>query len=183
MADRGPHLGLTGALLLLMVAQLATVGAESYQKFLREHLDYPLTQVPESQCYCDLMMKRRNLATARHCKHLNTFLHVDTASVQAVCGQGGTPTTGDLRESHASFPLTLCRLQKGSWAPDSLRWFNGAHGYVSTLITFRGGLHSLVRVNGSRIRVLYLEQRKAHDLHALNSIQFASGLPRRLHIL
>uniref|UniRef100_A0A6J0VCM4 Ribonuclease n=1 Tax=Pogona vitticeps TaxID=103695 RepID=A0A6J0VCM4_9SAUR len=137
MADQGSHLGLTGMLLLLMVAWLATVDAESYQKFLRQHVDYPMTQVPEAQYYCNLMMKRRNLATSGHCKHLNTFLHADTASIQAVCGQAGDPTTGDLRESHASFPLTICRLQKGSWAPDCR--YQGISGLERIIIACEEG--------------------------------------------
>uniref|UniRef100_A0A8D2IQP0 Ribonuclease A-domain domain-containing protein n=1 Tax=Varanus komodoensis TaxID=61221 RepID=A0A8D2IQP0_VARKO len=89
-----------------------------YQKFLREHVDYPMTEVPAFAGYCDIMMKRRHMANPYHCKHLNTFLHADVSQIQAVCGQGGEPTTGDLRESDTSFPLTLCKLQRGSWAPN-----------------------------------------------------------------
>lgn len=137
MADRGPHLGLVRVLLLLTVAWLAAVGAESYQKFLGEHVDYPVTQVPNGQYYCELMMQRRKLATLRYCKHLNTFVHVDPALIRAVCGQAGDPTTGDLRESHASFPLTVCRLQKGSWAPDCR--YQGSSGVERIVIACEQG--------------------------------------------
>ncbi|XP_066486963.1 probable inactive ribonuclease-like protein 12 [Tiliqua scincoides] len=92
--------------------------AASYENFLREHVDFPTTNTSDPLQYCNRMMKRRKMATPSHCKHLNTFLHADPFYIQAVCGDGGTPTTGDLRESEAVFPLTLCRLLKSSWAPD-----------------------------------------------------------------
>nr|XP_056719008.1 ribonuclease-like [Euleptes europaea] len=110
---------LSGALsFLLLAAWLALASAESYQKFLREHFDHPPTEVPDRGRYCDLLMKRRHMTSPHHCKHLNTFVHADTSRIIAVCGEGGQPTKGDLRESAESFPLTLCELEKGSWAPD-----------------------------------------------------------------
>ncbi|XP_048373951.1 ribonuclease-like [Sphaerodactylus townsendi] len=117
MASRG--LRLRGAAsFLLLAAWLAAASAESYQKFLREHFDFPPSEVPNPDRYCDLLMKRRHMATPHHCKHLNTFVHADTPRIIEVCGDGGAPTTGDLRESADVFPLTLCKLQRGSWAPD-----------------------------------------------------------------
>ncbi|KAJ6651878.1 hypothetical protein lerEdw1_015983 [Lerista edwardsae] len=117
MAQRGPPLGLTTAV-LLMAACLAVASAASYRNFLREHVDFPTTNITDPLQYCNRMMQRREMATASHCKHLNTFLHADPSYIEAVCGDGGQPTTGDLRESNDVFPLTLCRLQKSSWAPD-----------------------------------------------------------------
>ncbi|XP_054851409.1 probable inactive ribonuclease-like protein 12 [Eublepharis macularius] len=117
MAQRGPRLR-TAMSFLLLAACLAVATAKSYQKFLMEHFDYPMSNVPDPQRYCDLLMKRRNMATSHHCKHLNTFVHADTSQIISVCGEGGEPLTGDLRESVDSFPLTLCKLKRGSWAPD-----------------------------------------------------------------
>ncbi|XP_062993856.1 ribonuclease-like [Elgaria multicarinata webbii] len=136
MAERGPRSQLTMPLILL-VAWLAVASAESFHKFLNQHVDYPMTEVPDAQRYCSLMMKRRNLATTNHCKHLNTFVHVDVSQIQAVCGQGGEPTTGDLRESYASFPLTLCKLQRGSWAPDCK--YEGTTNTERIIIACEGG--------------------------------------------
>ncbi|XP_042328082.1 probable inactive ribonuclease-like protein 12 [Sceloporus undulatus] len=133
MAHKSQCLGLSMALIMMAATWATMVSAESYQKFLREHVDYPTTQVPDDQHYCDLMMQRRKMATSSYCKHLNTFLHVDTAQIQAVCGQAGEPTTGDLRESDASFPLTVCHLQRGSWAPDCR--YNGTYGIERIIIT------------------------------------------------
>ncbi|XP_025028430.1 ribonuclease-like [Python bivittatus] len=117
MAKNKLHPGLTTILLLLM-AWLAMTNAATFEKFLRQHVDYPMTEAPDPQRYCKLMMKRRHLATSRHCKHINTFVHTEVPQIQAVCGPAGEPTTGDLRESDTSFPLTVCKLQRGSWAPD-----------------------------------------------------------------
>ncbi|XP_034991390.1 probable inactive ribonuclease-like protein 12 [Zootoca vivipara] len=136
MAERGPHPGLTTALLFL-AACLAVAGAESYQKFVRQHVDFPTTEAPDPRSYCNLMMRRRDLATSHHCKHLNTFVHADTSKIQLVCGEGGAPTTGDLRESNASFPLTLCQLQKGSWAPDCS--YKGTDSTERIIIACEGG--------------------------------------------
>ncbi|XP_061444784.1 probable inactive ribonuclease-like protein 12 isoform X2 [Rhineura floridana] len=136
MEEKGPHPGLTRVLLFL-VAWLAVASAESYQKFLRQHVDYPTTETPDPQRYCNLMMRRRDMATSTHCKHLNTFVHVDTSQIQAVCGQAGEPTTGDLRESDASFPLTVCALQRGSWAPDCN--YKGKNSTERIIIACEGG--------------------------------------------
>lgn len=117
MTHKSPSPGLT-TVLLLLVAWLAMINAATFEKFLRQHVDYPMTEVWDAQRYCTLMMKRRHMATSKYCKHLNTFVHMEVPQIQAVCGPAGEPTTGDLRESNSSFPLTVCRLQRGSWAPD-----------------------------------------------------------------
>lgn len=117
MAWRGPHPGLTTAI-LLVATWLVMANAASYKNFQREHIDFPTTNISNPLQYCNMMMQRRQMATENHCKHLNTFVHADPYYIEAVCGDGGKPTTGDLRESDAIFPLTLCRLLKGSWAPD-----------------------------------------------------------------
>ncbi|ETE58767.1 hypothetical protein L345_15509, partial [Ophiophagus hannah] len=117
MTNKGLSPGLNTILLLLM-AWLAMINAATFEKFLRQHVDYPRTEVPDAQWYCNLMMKRRHMATSKYCKHLNTFVHMEVPQIQAVCGPAGEPTTGDLRESNSSFPLTMCKLHRGSWAPD-----------------------------------------------------------------
>ncbi|KAL8176480.1 UNVERIFIED_CONTAM: hypothetical protein K2H54_035368 [Gekko kuhli] len=140
MVPGGARLGGAAAasfLLLLLVCLAAPARAGSYQKFLREHFDFPPTDVPERRLYCDLLMQRRRLATQHHCKHLNTFVHAEPAQLIDVCGEGGQPTTGDLRESADRFPLTLCRLRQGSWAPDCR--YEVAGGVERIVIACEGG--------------------------------------------
>lgn len=48
------------------------------------------------------------------CKFTNTFVHVSATSITSICGSGGTPVSGNLRDSKASFTLTTCQLQGGS---------------------------------------------------------------------
>uniref|UniRef100_A0A8D0DJC0 Ribonuclease A-domain domain-containing protein n=1 Tax=Salvator merianae TaxID=96440 RepID=A0A8D0DJC0_SALMN len=91
----------------------------------------------DADSYCDFMMQDRNMATSHHCKHLNTFVHADTSQIQAVCDQAGKPTTGDLRESDDGFPLTLCGLQRGSWAPNCR--YSGSHSIERIIIACEGG--------------------------------------------
>ncbi|XP_077171086.1 putative inactive ribonuclease-like protein 12 [Paroedura picta] len=117
MVPGGARLG-AAASFLLLAAWLALSSAESYEKFLREHVDFPPSTVPDRRFYCDVLMQRRRLATPHHCKHLNTFVHAHPTHLIPICGPAGQATTGDLRESNETFPLTLCKLRHGSWAPD-----------------------------------------------------------------
>nr|XP_005311844.1 ribonuclease [Chrysemys picta bellii] len=114
MAQRGHHL----ILLLVWLATWLTLarGETRYEKFLRQHVDYPKSSAPDSRTYCNQMMQRRGMTSAV-CKFTNTFVHASATTITTVCGSGGTPASGDLRDSKASFALTTCRLQGGSQTP------------------------------------------------------------------
>uniref|UniRef100_A0A8D0G568 Ribonuclease A-domain domain-containing protein n=1 Tax=Sphenodon punctatus TaxID=8508 RepID=A0A8D0G568_SPHPU len=119
MAGRWPRPTLLVLSVLLAAAWLALAAAETrYEKFLRQHVDWPQTSAADARRYCNLLMQRRGMATASSCKRLNTFIHADPAQVAAVCGSAGDPTSGDQRQSKGRFSLTVCELQGGSQAPD-----------------------------------------------------------------
>ncbi|KAM7149920.1 ribonuclease [Macrochelys suwanniensis] len=114
MAQRGHHLLL---LLVWLVTWLALARGETRnEKFLRQHVDYPKSSAPDSRTYCNQMMQRRGM-TSPVCKFTNTFVHASADTITTVCGSGGTPASGDLRDSNASFSLTTCQLQGGSQKP------------------------------------------------------------------
>ncbi|XP_075773441.1 uncharacterized protein LOC142825350 [Pelodiscus sinensis] len=124
-SSAGPHMAPGGprpALLLplaLLAAGLALAAGESrYEKFLRQHVDAAEPSPPDAGRYCSRMMQRRAMATAGHCKHLNTFVHARAEQIQPVCGDGGRPAGGDLRLSTEPFPLTVCQLQGRARPPD-----------------------------------------------------------------
>ncbi|CAM5153420.1 unnamed protein product [Eretmochelys imbricata] len=105
--------------LVLLVASLALAQEESrYEKFLRQHVDASDPSPPDARRYCNLLMRRRDMATAHKCKHLNTFIHSSANQIKPVCGDGGEPAGGDLRLSEDPFPLTICELQGGADPPD-----------------------------------------------------------------
>lgn len=136
MEHRRSRSGMT-TLFLLLGVWLAVAAAASYQKFQREHVDYPTIEAPNVPMYCNIMMQRRNMASSHHCKHLNTFIHTATSWIENVCGSEGQPTTGDLRESNAKFPLTLCKLQSGSLPPDCK--YEGANSLERIIIACEDG--------------------------------------------
>ncbi|CAM4550561.1 unnamed protein product [Lepidochelys kempii] len=105
--------------LVLLVASLALAQEESrYEKFLRQHVDASDPSPPDARRYCNLLMRRRDMATAHKCKHLNTFIHSSANQIKPVCGDGGEPAGGDLRLSEDPFPLTVCELQGGADPPN-----------------------------------------------------------------
>ncbi|CAM4550170.1 unnamed protein product [Lepidochelys kempii] len=135
MAQRGPHPTL---LLVLLAACLALARGETrYDKFLRQHIDYPKTAAPDTRTYCNQMMQRRGM-TSPVCKFTNTFIHDSAASITTICGSGGTPAGGNLRDSKASFALTTCRLQGGSQRPPCN--YNGGTSTQRIRIACDGGL-------------------------------------------
>nr|XP_006113899.1 ribonuclease-like [Pelodiscus sinensis] len=106
---------------LLLLAWLATClalasGETRYEKFLRQHVDYPESSAPDARTYCSQMMQRRGLASST-CKFTNSFVHAPAATISTICGSGGAPASGDLRDSNAAFAVTTCRLQGGSQKP------------------------------------------------------------------
>ncbi|NWS54600.1 RNL2 Ribonuclease, partial [Chunga burmeisteri] len=44
---------------LVLVALAGAVGESRYQKFLRQHVDYPQTSVLAAHRYCETMLARR----------------------------------------------------------------------------------------------------------------------------
>uniref|UniRef100_A0A670ZMD5 Ribonuclease A-domain domain-containing protein n=1 Tax=Pseudonaja textilis TaxID=8673 RepID=A0A670ZMD5_PSETE len=90
---------------------------QSWAAFKNKHIDSKSQYPPHNMnLYCENQIRNRRMTSPR-CKPHNTFISAP-ASIQAVCGPAGEPTVGDLRESNSSFPLTLCKLYRGSWAPD-----------------------------------------------------------------
>ncbi|XP_074838270.1 angiogenin-like [Carettochelys insculpta] len=103
--------------LWLLLLCLALASAETrYGKFVRQHIDYPKTSAPDSRTYCNQMMQHRKM-TSPTCKFTNTFIHDSAKMITTVCGSGGTPAKGNLRDSKAAFPITTCQLQGGSQKP------------------------------------------------------------------
>ncbi|XP_038226107.2 ribonuclease [Dermochelys coriacea] len=135
MAQRGPYPTL---LLVLLAAWLALARGETYyKKFLRQHVDYPRTAILDARTYCNQMMQRRGM-TSPVCKFTNTFVHASTDSITTICGPGGTPVSGNLRDSTASFAITTCRLQGGSQRPPCN--YNGGTSTQRIHITCEGEL-------------------------------------------
>ncbi|XP_032641874.2 ribonuclease-like [Chelonoidis abingdonii] len=135
MAHGGHHL-------MLLLVWLATwlvlaMGETHYEKFLRQHVDYPKNSAPDSRTYCNQMMQRRGM-TSSVCKFTNTFVHASAVTINTVCGSGGTSASGDLRNSKASFTLTTCRLQGGSQTPPCN--YNAETSTQRIFIACEGGL-------------------------------------------
>uniref|UniRef100_A0A8C4Y7X8 Ribonuclease A-domain domain-containing protein n=1 Tax=Gopherus evgoodei TaxID=1825980 RepID=A0A8C4Y7X8_9SAUR len=91
-----------------------------YEKFLRQHIDYPRTAAPDTRArndrsYCNLMMQRRGMA--RPCKHTNTFVHAPASQLRDICGRAGRPAGRNLRNSNNRYRITICRLASGSTRP------------------------------------------------------------------
>ncbi|XP_024059034.2 ribonuclease-like [Terrapene carolina triunguis] len=118
MALRGACPALLLPLVLLVTGLALARGESRYEKFLRQHVDAFDPSPPDARRYCNLLMRRRDMATAHKCKHLNTFIHSSANQIEPVCGDGGEPAGGDLRLSEDPFPLTVCELQGGSDPPD-----------------------------------------------------------------
>ncbi|XP_067403001.1 ribonuclease-like [Emydura macquarii macquarii] len=114
MAWRGPHPML---LLVLLATWLALARGESrFEKFQRQHVAPPRTGDQDNRDYCNQMMYRRGM-TRLVCKFTNTFIQDNVNNITEVCGRGGTPARGNLRNSNARFALTTCRLLGGLQRP------------------------------------------------------------------
>uniref|UniRef100_A0A803YER9 Ribonuclease A-domain domain-containing protein n=1 Tax=Meleagris gallopavo TaxID=9103 RepID=A0A803YER9_MELGA len=75
--------------------------------FLRKHVDFPRTQSPNNNQYCDVMMMRRGMSSSGRCKDLNTFVHTDPQNVVQVCRN--QPDRA-IRTTRQRFPVTVCKL-------------------------------------------------------------------------
>ncbi|XP_067404377.1 ribonuclease-like [Emydura macquarii macquarii] len=108
MAPKGPRpallltLGLLAACLALASGQ---TWVELNKIFLKHHVDYPRTRVPNPRNYCNVMMKARGL----YWTPVNTFMHAPIQSINSICSVNGTPLGGGLHQSKASIPVTTCR--------------------------------------------------------------------------
>ncbi|XP_039353204.1 ribonuclease-like [Mauremys reevesii] len=113
MAPRGPRLTLLLPLILLAATLAQLSEGASYRQFVRQHVDHPKTRAPNDRIYCNLLMQRRGL-TRPQCKPTNTFIHTSTHQLRNICGRGGRPVSGNLRDSIRSFSVTTCRVLPGS---------------------------------------------------------------------
>uniref|UniRef100_A0A8C8VJC2 Ribonuclease A-domain domain-containing protein n=1 Tax=Pelusios castaneus TaxID=367368 RepID=A0A8C8VJC2_9SAUR len=118
MAPRGPCPLLFLTLVLLATCLALAQGESHYEKFLRQHVDSSDPSPTDPRRFCNLLMRRREMATSSSCKHLNTFIHSSAEQIGSICDDGGEPAGGDLRLSEDSFPLTVCKLQGGADPPD-----------------------------------------------------------------
>ncbi|CAI5791107.1 ribonucleaseribonuclease-like [Podarcis lilfordi] len=101
------------ALLLLLLASCLIVSRVSsqnprHEKFLRQHSDFPRTNVA-GQDYCGAMMLRRGMT--RPCKDTNSFVHAPRSDIKDICNRGGTHYRRALRLSRAQLSVTTCKLQ------------------------------------------------------------------------
>ncbi|KAH1182203.1 ribonuclease-like [Mauremys mutica] len=113
MAPRGPRLTLLLPLILLAATLAQLSEGASYRQFVRQHVNHPKTGAPNDRIYCNLLMQRRGLTRPR-CKPTNTFIHAPTSQLRNICGRGGRPVSGNLRDSIRSFSVTTCRVLPGS---------------------------------------------------------------------
>ncbi|CAM4550160.1 unnamed protein product [Lepidochelys kempii] len=115
MAVKGPHPVLLLALVLL-AGWLARLGqGASYPQFLRQHVDNPKTRARDDRTYCNMMMRRRGMASP--CKRTNTFVHAPARQLQGICGRAGRHAGRNLHNSNNRYRITTCRLARGSTRP------------------------------------------------------------------
>ncbi|XP_074838835.1 ribonuclease-like [Carettochelys insculpta] len=111
MAPRGlcPLLLLSCVLLGACLAQFIPYPG-SYQRFLREHVDFPRTFPPKGQRYCPFVMRR----LGSDCRRFNTFIHAPQYQVRNICRRGGIcHSKGNVCDSRSAFQLTTCQTLTG----------------------------------------------------------------------
>ncbi|XP_060112588.1 ribonuclease-like [Heteronotia binoei] len=108
--------------LLLLLVLLGPLPASTqretrYEKFQRQHVDFPKTS-PEldGRRYCNHIMQSRKM-TKDACKPSNTFVHGPPEDVDAICTHGGTHSSENYYDSNVSFDITSCRISGGSQRP------------------------------------------------------------------
>lgn len=102
---------------LVLAALAGALGETRYEKFLRQHVDYPRTPTLAAQRYCETMLARRRVtASGRPCKPSNTFVHAPAADLVAACSQEPEPGTG-FHSTAGALSLTACRLRGGDTRP------------------------------------------------------------------
>ncbi|XP_013806665.1 ribonuclease CL2-like [Apteryx mantelli] len=103
-------------MLALALALLVSVGAQEtrYQKFLRQHVDYPRTPGLVGARYCNILLMRRAVnGPGRPCKPVNTFVHAPAKQLLSVCAQ----QPDGLHVTVGTLPVTACRLVGGNVRP------------------------------------------------------------------
>ncbi|KAJ7402331.1 Ribonuclease CL2 [Pitangus sulphuratus] len=97
----------------LVLAALAGAEGESrYEKFLRQHVDYPRTSTLAAHRYCETMLARRRVtAQGRPCKPSNTFVHAPVRDLVAACSQA--PDESGFQSTPTAMGITTCRLRGG----------------------------------------------------------------------
>ncbi|KAH1182254.1 hypothetical protein KIL84_010008 [Mauremys mutica] len=101
--------------LILLAACLVLASGEPWIEpnfiFQRKHVNYPKTDAPDANAYCNKMMLLRGL----YGKAVNTFIHEPVSNINSICKDGGTPIIGGLYESKDEFNTTQCIFE-----PDTL---------------------------------------------------------------
>ncbi|XP_054239181.1 ribonuclease CL2-like [Indicator indicator] len=101
---------------LLLAALAGAEGESRYEKFLRQHVDYPRTPSLAAHRYCETMLARRRVtAPGRPCKPSNTFVHAPAEDLVAACTQ--TPDATGFHSTSVPMDLTACRLRGGDTRP------------------------------------------------------------------
>ncbi|XP_014799026.1 PREDICTED: ribonuclease CL2-like isoform X2 [Calidris pugnax] len=97
-------------MVLVLAALAGTVAETRYEKFLRQHVDFPQTSTLAAHRYCETMMARRRVtAQGRPCKPTNTFVHASAEELVAACSQA--PDAKGFHSTPTSMALTTCRLR------------------------------------------------------------------------
>uniref|UniRef100_A0A8D0B2K1 Ribonuclease A-domain domain-containing protein n=1 Tax=Salvator merianae TaxID=96440 RepID=A0A8D0B2K1_SALMN len=97
--------------ILLGVLLMQSCEGQNWGAFRNKHIDYPKTEAPNVNAYCNLMIQQRGLNEGK-CKPTNTFINESPSTVQQVC----TKTSNGYRISADKFPVVECR-NRGRW-PD-----------------------------------------------------------------
>ncbi|XP_051473815.1 ribonuclease CL2-like [Apus apus] len=103
--------------MVLVLAALEGAASESrYEKFLRQHVDYPQTPTLAAHRYCETMLARRRVtAPGRPCKPSNTFVHASAEELVAACTQ--EPDETGFHSTPTAMTLTACRVRGGNTRP------------------------------------------------------------------
>ncbi|TRZ23288.1 hypothetical protein HGM15179_003857 [Zosterops borbonicus] len=101
---------------LVLAALAGALGETRYEKFLRQHVDYPRMATPAAHRYCETMLARRQVTgPGRPCKPSNTFVHAPAAQLAAACSQ--QPDAAGMHSTPSAMSLTACRLRGGDTRP------------------------------------------------------------------
>nr|CDG32125.1 TPA: ribonuclease A B5 [Myotis lucifugus] len=104
----------TLSLLLLLLLTLLGLGLVQpsysetmYERFLRQHVDFPATG--GTNLYCNTMMQRRGMTTPS-CKQFNTFIHEDNSTIDSICITRNILCKNGMMNCHAGVVnVTDCR--------------------------------------------------------------------------
>ncbi|XP_010150731.1 PREDICTED: ribonuclease CL2-like, partial [Eurypyga helias] len=87
-----------------------------YEKFLRQHVDYPRRSTLAAHRYCETMLAQRGVtAPGRPCKPSNTFVHAPINELLAACSQ--KPDAMGIHSTPRPLDFTACRLRGGDTRP------------------------------------------------------------------